>query len=325
MSAEDFYNYGPTPENPEPHWYPFTYDGTTGAEINGNIVTLHFVDGARGDADLSADGILTAAGGPVFMIYDGNRDGVPDREQPHVASVQALDGVSWLTLEAPDSSAISNFSMKHLNNENQFEGFQPLYDCVDFTLDSIEVGSTVSVKLIVPDSVQMSRCFVLGKTDENSERTWVDLFSGQANGSEISGNTITYNITDGSAIDTDNSADGSLIISAVPLQAGGPSTGGKLASENVYAYPNPFNPEIARNNIRYSLEESAEVTITIYDLGQKVVRKLLDEAERPAGTELSESWDGRNGRGDLVANGVYYFLIETSTRQRAVGKIALLR
>ena len=52
---------------------------------------------------------------------------------------------------------------------------------------------------------------------------------------------------------------------------------------------------------------------------------LLDEAERPAGTELSESWDGRNGRGDLVANGVYYFLIETSTRQRAVGKIALLR
>src|SRR5262249_22208019 len=29
----------------------FTFDGTTGAEINDNVITLHLVDGGRGDAD----------------------------------------------------------------------------------------------------------------------------------------------------------------------------------------------------------------------------------------------------------------------------------
>jgi hypothetical protein len=55
------------------------------------------------------------------------------------------------------------------------------------------------------------------------------------------------------------------------------------------------------------------------------VKKLADNVERPGGIELSESWDGRNGAGDLVANGVYYFLIETSHNERALGKIAIVR
>jgi hypothetical protein len=43
---------------------PFDYDGQTGAEIHGNVVTLHFVDGARGDADSAANGIIFDPGGP---------------------------------------------------------------------------------------------------------------------------------------------------------------------------------------------------------------------------------------------------------------------
>ena len=42
----------------------FTYDGQTGAEINGNLVTLHFVDGQRGDDDLTPDGKIIDQGGP---------------------------------------------------------------------------------------------------------------------------------------------------------------------------------------------------------------------------------------------------------------------
>jgi len=37
-----YYKYGPTPTNPTDHWYEFLHDGETGAEINGNIITLHF-------------------------------------------------------------------------------------------------------------------------------------------------------------------------------------------------------------------------------------------------------------------------------------------
>lgn len=56
--------YGPTPDNPTPHWYDFMYDGQTGAEISGGVVTLHLVDGLRGDDDLTENGTIVDQGGP---------------------------------------------------------------------------------------------------------------------------------------------------------------------------------------------------------------------------------------------------------------------
>ncbi|MCX5887785.1 MAG: hypothetical protein NT096_18085, partial [Proteobacteria bacterium] len=38
-----YYKYGKTPDNNSDHWYEFMYGGQTGAEINGNKITLHFV------------------------------------------------------------------------------------------------------------------------------------------------------------------------------------------------------------------------------------------------------------------------------------------
>ena len=60
-----YYKYGPTHVDPEPHWYEFMYDGQTGAQIGGNVVTLHFEDGQRGDNDLTSNGIIVDPGGPA--------------------------------------------------------------------------------------------------------------------------------------------------------------------------------------------------------------------------------------------------------------------
>lgn len=60
-----YYKYGPTPSDPTNHWYEFLYDGTTGAEITGDVITLHFVDGLRGDNDLLVNGTIVDPGGPV--------------------------------------------------------------------------------------------------------------------------------------------------------------------------------------------------------------------------------------------------------------------
>jgi hypothetical protein len=40
----------------------------TGAEINGNVITLHFVDGLRGDDDLTANGVIVDVGGPDYNV-----------------------------------------------------------------------------------------------------------------------------------------------------------------------------------------------------------------------------------------------------------------
>ncbi|MEW6380213.1 MAG: choice-of-anchor U domain-containing protein [bacterium] len=67
VTPNTYYKYGPTSDNPKPHWYEFLYDGQTGAQIQGNIVTLHFIDGARGDDDLSANGEIIDIGGPATV------------------------------------------------------------------------------------------------------------------------------------------------------------------------------------------------------------------------------------------------------------------
>jgi len=71
-----YMNYGPTPDNPHDHWYPFRYDGITGAEINGSSITLYFSDAERGDSPLTEDRKVIDAGGPVTQATAG--DGADD-------------------------------------------------------------------------------------------------------------------------------------------------------------------------------------------------------------------------------------------------------
>lgn len=68
-SVNGYYAYGPTSDNPSPHWYDFSYDATTGtgAEFVGNKILLHFVDNLRGDDDFTTDGSITHTGAPVLM------------------------------------------------------------------------------------------------------------------------------------------------------------------------------------------------------------------------------------------------------------------
>ena len=68
--VEGYWKYGPTLDNPVPHWYAFPFDGTTGAVLSGNRVTLHLVDGLRGDDDLTANGDIVDPGAPVFAPAD---------------------------------------------------------------------------------------------------------------------------------------------------------------------------------------------------------------------------------------------------------------
>ena len=66
-TPDTYFKYGPTPTNQTDHWYEFLYDGETGAEIDNNVITLHFVDGKRGDDDLDdTNGIIVDQGGPGF-------------------------------------------------------------------------------------------------------------------------------------------------------------------------------------------------------------------------------------------------------------------
>jgi hypothetical protein len=104
-----------------------------------------------------------------------------------------------------------------------------------------------------------------------------------------------------------------------------PSTGGALNNNNIYIYPNPFNPDIEVGTIRYSLAKDGNVTIKIYDVAGNLVITLLENASQMAGEEQYIPWDGRNKNGKVVANGVYFYVIESSSGEKGVGKIAIVK
>ncbi|MBE0427920.1 MAG: DUF1566 domain-containing protein [Nitrospirae bacterium] len=100
--VNDYYKYGPTPDNPVPHWYNFMYDGQTGAEIKGNMITLHFIDGLRGDDDLTVNGLIYDQGGPVRTST-----GVPMTGQT-VSYAEGDDGYIQAGIEWPDPRFTDN-------------------------------------------------------------------------------------------------------------------------------------------------------------------------------------------------------------------------
>jgi len=91
-----------------------------------------------------------------------------------------------------------------------------------------------------------------------------------------------------------------------------------------YAYPNPYSPvrtEFVR--FQYHINSPAEITVRIYDFAMDHV-VTLPAVYRPNAGDWSETWDGRNSKGDIVANGVYFYHLEKSGQGSHWGKIMIL-
>ena len=77
-------------------------------------------------------------------------------------------------------------------------------------------------------------------------------------------------------------------------------------------YPNPFNPETW---IPYQLANASDVRILIYDVRGVIVRRLElghQLAGFYTGSSRAAHWDGRNGLGERVASGVYFYHLLTN-------------
>jgi D-alanyl-D-alanine carboxypeptidase len=85
------------------------------------------------------------------------------------------------------------------------------------------------------------------------------------------------------------------------------------------AYPSPFNPE---TTIEYELSSPARVSISIYDVGGRLVRELTQR--RPSVTGAHRMvWNGRNDAGVQVATGVYFAHVSTAIDVRTVRLVLL--
>ena len=94
------------------------------------------------------------------------------------------------------------------------------------------------------------------------------------------------------------------------------------STEDVYAFPVPASQSSAREvDFHFVLNSDDYVTLEIYDAAMNLIRRVIDNEEYMQGIYHGRnsglpSWDGRNGKGDKVAVGVYYFKVETSSDVR---------
>ena len=96
-----------------------------------------------------------------------------------------------------------------------------------------------------------------------------------------------------------------------------------------YIAPNPFDPErpgISGEGaaIMYLLQKPGRVTITVYDGARSIVNQVVNSEERRMG-QNRDFWNGRNSRGDIVANGTYICVISSDSGEQIILPIAIVK
>lgn len=76
-------------------------------------------------------------------------------------------------------------------------------------------------------------------------------------------------------------------------------------------FPNPFNPSTA---IPFSLPVAGPASLGIYNLKGQLVRNLCQDEFHSAGNHCV-TWDGRDGRGQPVGSGIYFYRLNSSGKQ----------
>ena len=155
---------------------------------------------------------------------------------------------------------------------------------------------------------------------DKDEITGNRIFSSEFTSVAIIGGVIWAGNADGLIKSQDNGTSWDVIRSAVPIGAEG--------SETAYAYPSPFSPIIEEGRvvrIHHRPQQNGTVSIKIYDFAMNLVITLVDGEHRIGGVEYDEPWEGKNEKGDVVANGVYFFKIEAPGKQTEWGKIVVLK
>ncbi|MBM3287209.1 MAG: hypothetical protein FJY88_07655 [Candidatus Eisenbacteria bacterium] len=83
--------------------------------------------------------------------------------------------------------------------------------------------------------------------------------------------------------------------------------------------PNPFS---ATTSLSYELRQPAEVTLEIFDLGGRLMRRLMSPPAVSGPQRLT--WDGRDDEGNAVAAGVYGYRLGIGSRFYS-SKLTVLR
>lgn len=127
------------------------------------------------------------------------------------------------------------------------------------------------------------------------------------------------------ALRIDYGADGSIDEERVLRDYGVAGIRGPAAvTAELNAWPSPWNgTQLLR--LRYSLNETTNARLLIYDVLQRKVAEPVTFRHHEAGASYDAVWDGRDFTGRLLPSGLYFQVLETAAGRCATAAITLLR
>jgi hypothetical protein len=84
-------------------------------------------------------------------------------------------------------------------------------------------------------------------------------------------------------------------------------------------YPNPFNN---RTHFRFTLPERGQVSLEIYDVLGRLVKRIINNKTLEAATYQNFSWDGTGEAGRVVSSGVYLYVMSYQSEARGIRQIS---
>jgi hypothetical protein len=106
----------------------------------------------------------------------------------------------------------------------------------------------------------------------------------------------------------------------VPILGFRPALGEPGSPAWLALYQNAPNPITSSTSIGFDVPRQAHVRLAVYDVAGRLVR-VLQDTDMPPG-RYSSVWDGHGSRGETVANGIYFYVVELG-RERIARKAVL--
>ncbi|MCK4236220.1 MAG: hypothetical protein KAX38_03810, partial [Candidatus Krumholzibacteria bacterium] len=256
-----------------------------------------------------ADGMLPAnlAAGEEAEIFNLHFD----RDDSTGGSLVLVEGLTLDILDEDDRLADPSRVMEAIRFEGQSGEVSMAYL---FQEGRIHVDFTDSPTLDAGESIDV---ILYGRTVERPD---VSVFSVRINSSS------DISCSDGTTGEPvmANSAEGS----SYPYGSGRAALLKRDFREAFTNYPNPFVASSERTRITFYLPGDGAVTLKVFTINGRPVRTLLENDPRRTGLHQDVYWDGRNGRGDAVLNGVYFLMLKMRSGAREYvlkRKVAVIR
>ncbi len=259
---------------------------------------------------------------------------------PHTVTVTAVDDLNAFSESATishtgvgggyDDISIAEVSVDVWDDEARSVTLSPLVLIVDEgkagtyavalgsrPLNTVSVTSTVSV----PDKVSFTPAsleFTTLNWNVPQTITLQALRDADLNSDVV---TITHNAANGGY----DEVDPANLVVVINDTASGAVTSAEDAEDTLPTdfalernYPNPFNPS---TDIAYALPRQVYVTLTVYDVSGREVRRLVD-ASQSAG-RYQVRWDGTDAQGSPVRSGVYFYRLATEDWRKTQSMVLL--